>query len=1016
MIDDRHQGEEDVIGPGTLDALGANVAVTDRHGSIVLVNEGWRRFVRENGCTDPRDGTGRNYLELSFDADRIDPADVERARRGVGEILNGQRERFEFDYSCHSSSHERWFRIQVTPVVPDTGDAGAHRGALVMHVDITDRKHDEQRAERRVRQQAAIARCARRLAEGLEPACLFDEVTRTIAETFEVEYCNIAARLAGDDRYRIIAGVGWEADVIGQTLLEGGRSSQTGYTILADEAVVVDDLVAETRFRPPDLLLEHGVRSGISVPVPGRNEPWGVLAAFAKDRRAFSTDDIDFLHSMAGLVAEAVERDEQGRALAEQSFLLKVAGRVARLGGWSVDVRDGAVQPTDPLHLTDEACVMRGLPPGTSLTVEEGIRFYTPEWRERIWGLVRACAAEGVPYDEEIEIETAQGRRLWLRTIAEAVRDAGGNIVQVRGALQEITERKRAEQELQQRTRELGERVKELRCIQQVTTTLEDPQEPLKTLLDRVVGMIPPGWQYPETAGASIRIRGDVHRTANFRETEWIQREEIRAHGRPIGMIEVCYLEPRPQAHEGPFLREEADLLRLIADKLGHLVESRRAARTMYRLAYEDRLTGLPSRAGFVERLDRLLREHGAAGPPGYLLLVDLRGLNDINQVYGYENGNRLIAAIARRFRNELHEGEFAGRLGGGQFAIAARRAPESASPERLAECVRNLFAQPFAIEGHRIRANVRFGVVLLETTLKGAEDALRRGHQALHAAREQSHPEWSAYSEELDRQVHERMRITEGLRDALERQEFELHYHPQVNLTDGTVVSAEALLRWRHPEQGLLSPDRFIPVAERSQLIVPIGEWVLYEACRRLHQWQQEHLASARVSVNVSMVQFVQSDLVDTVARVLEETGIEPGALSLEITESVFAGESPRLLDQIQRLHAMGVRLALDDFGTGYSSLSYLNAYPFDEIKLDRTFVHWCTVQDYSREIVHMVTRLAKALGCELVAEGIEDESQRDLLLSLGCTIGQGYYYSLPLNEGDFHRLLQQQGRMPLA
>lgn len=1016
MTDESHQENDDGIDASILDALAANVALIDGNGTILRVNESWRRFARENGFIDPAGGIGRSHLEFPVDAVHIDAAGSGLASQGVAEVLNGQRERFEFDYPCHSPGQERWFRMLVTPVALDGKSAHAQRGALVMHVDITDRKREEQQAERRVRQQAAIARCARRLAEGIEPSLLFDEVTQAIAETFEVEFCDIVARLPDSDRYCIVAGVGWAEGVVGQLLLESDRGSQTGYTVLSSKPVVVEELAAETRFRPPDLLLEHGVRSGISVSIPGRDGAWGVLGAFSKQKRAFVEDDIDFFHGMAGLVSEAVERNERGRALAHQSYLLEVAGRVARLGGWSVDVRDGVVLPTATVYLSDEACVMRDLPPGTSLTVEEGVQFYTPEFRERIRGLLRKCAAEGTPYDDEVELVTAEGRHLWIRTIAEAVRDADGNIVQVRGALQEITERKRVEQQLQRRTWELGERVKELRCIQQISSALEDPQGPLETLLGRVVEMIPPGWQYPEIAGARIRLRDQVHQTAGFRESEWIQREDIRAHGRVIGMVEVCYLEPRPQSHEGPFLHEEGDLLRLIADKLGHLVELRGAARAMYRLAYEDRLTGLPSRAGFVERLDALLREHGVAGPAGHLLLIDLRGLNDINQVYGYENGNRLIAAIARRFRNELRGNEFASRLGGGQFAIMVFREPESVSPEHLAECVNRLFAEPFAIDRHRIRISARIGIVLLERELKGAEEALLRGQQALHAAREQPHPEWSVYSRRLDWQVHERIRVTDGLRDALDSQEFELHYHPQVNLTDGTVVSAEALLRWNHPELGLQPPDQFIPVAERSQLIVPIGEWVLYEACRRLHQWQHEHLASARVAVNVSMVQFIQSDLAATVARVLDETGIEPAALSLEITESVFASESRRLLEQVHRLHAMGVRLALDDFGTGYSSLSYLDAYPFDEIKVDRTFVQWCAVKDYSRELVHTVARLAGALGCEVVAEGIENEAQRDLLLSLGCTIGQGYYYSLPLNEGDFYRLLTQHTRLPLA
>lgn len=253
-------------------------------------------------------------------------------------------------------------------------------------------------------------------------------------------------------------------------------------------------------------------------------------------------------------------------------------------------------------------------------------------------------------------------------------------------------------------------------------------------------------------------------------------------------------------------------------------------------------------------------------------------------------------------------------------------------------------------------------------------------------------------------------------MRQALADNQFVLHFQPKVELVSGRMIACEALLRWQHPEWGLLAPGRFIPIAEQSQLIGPIGDWVIDEACRCLRAWSDAKLEVVRLAVNVSLVQFMVGDFAGSVREALRVHGVDPSSLTLEITESVFGSESETLLQQLEVLHDIGVHLSLDDFGTGYSSLLYLQQYPFDEIKIDQRFVRYIVEDPYSRHIVQTIMGVAEALGAGVVAEGVETESMRNVLTGLGCGVGQGYYYSVPLDYGDFRALLESRAALPVA
>ena len=446
------------------------------------------------------------------------------------------------------------------------------------------------------------------------------------------------------------------------------------------------------------------------------------------------------------------------------------------------------------------------------------------------------------------------------------------------------------------------------------------------------------------------------------------------------------------------------------------ITERKLAENELNRLAYEDSLTGLLSRNGFVQRMRERFASNG--WPAGGVAMLDVIRQHDINEAHGYTVGDRVLVELGQRLQRQAGKLGLVARIGGDEFVVYLPTTPGIAFEEQLAGLMQAI-DQPVPLDtgGTDIDVGLRMGYTVLGDQPRDPVDLLHEAELALfesHDSTDKRRP-WIAFSPELNRQTRERIQLTGELRRALEADEFELHFQPKVNLVDGSLISAEALLRWHHPERGLLPPGVFIPVAEQSQMIGPIGDWVLRAACRQLSEWQRDKLATVGLAVNVSQVQFMLGGFPARVKAALEEFNVDPARLSLEITESVFERHSEHLLAEIRQLSELGVRLSLDDFGTGYSSLLYLQRYPFDEIKIDRGFVSCLLDDGFSRDIVRTVMSLASALGAETVAEGIESREIVAALLELGCTVGQGYYYSIPLEAEDFRWLLARGGNLPL-
>jgi diguanylate cyclase (GGDEF)-like protein len=416
------------------------------------------------------------------------------------------------------------------------------------------------------------------------------------------------------------------------------------------------------------------------------------------------------------------------------------------------------------------------------------------------------------------------------------------------------------------------------------------------------------------------------------------------------------------------------------------------------RLASEDPLTGLPNRRVFRTALDQISRqqEGGEASDQREfaVLFLDLDRFKVVNDTLGHRIGDMLLQDVAKRLKGVLRVEDLLARLGGDEFAVVVRRVESRAGLAMLATRLVESVVQPYEINDYRIRSSVSIGIALGPEDGKNADDLLMAADLALYAVKGANRGTFQFYHSSMNKDLNDRRQIELDLREAIERKELELHYQPIVNVRRNVVSGFEALARWRHPDKGMVPPAVFIPVAEDSGLIVPLGEWALVEACRNAAQWPDE----LKVAVNLSPVQFTAPNLFDLIEQTLAETGLAPHRLELEITERIFMEDSENTLATLRRIKGLGVRIAMDDFGTGYSSLSYLRSFPFDKIKVDRAFVSDLSERNEHVVIVQAVVSIARALGMTTTAEGVETEAQHHFLAALGCDEVQGYLFSAPV------------------
>jgi diguanylate cyclase (GGDEF)-like protein/PAS domain S-box-containing protein len=428
----------------------------------------------------------------------------------------------------------------------------------------------------------------------------------------------------------------------------------------------------------------------------------------------------------------------------------------------------------------------------------------------------------------------------------------------------------------------------------------------------------------------------------------------------------------------------------------------------VYRMAFYDTLTSLPNRALFNDRLLQMLTDASWHDQQAGVIVLDLDRFKSVNDTLGHSVGDELLREAASRLTYCVRGYDTVARLGADEFAMLL---PEVRSGDDLGRVARNIleaFNEPFILEGKEVFISCSIGISLYPEDSSTADDLLKQADSAMYLAKRSGRNTFRFYSKDLTSSAHERLTLESDLRRGFARGELELYYQPKINLADGVVLGSEALLRWNHPQRGMVPPDKFISIAEDSGLIVEIGAWVLRQGCQAACEWNDLGKPLHKVAINLSARQFLSNNLVKTVRNVLTETGCQPEWIELEITESLLLDEDGEVLEMLEVFREMGITIAIDDFGTGYSALSYLARFPIDTLKIDRSFTSRVTEKGHHAELVKAIISIAQSLDQIVVAEGVETAEQAAVLQSYGCHIAQGYFYSKPIPKAAFEKLPQ--------
>jgi diguanylate cyclase (GGDEF)-like protein len=446
----------------------------------------------------------------------------------------------------------------------------------------------------------------------------------------------------------------------------------------------------------------------------------------------------------------------------------------------------------------------------------------------------------------------------------------------------------------------------------------------------------------------------------------------------------------------------ELELRRQVQELIAEMDHRRQAEQRYMQLATRDPLTGLPNRAAMADRLEHALGVAARKGDRLAFMFMDLDRFKLINDTLGHAVGDTLLQAVAERLLHGVREADTVARLGGDEFALLLEQPRDAEAAVSVVQKLLASLGEPIQLDGQALTVRASVGIALYPEHGETADQLMRHADLAMYQAKQEAARGYCVYERRLDLAAQSRLTLEQDLRGALSRGELALHYQPQVSLAHGGLTGVEALVRWHHPRQGLVSPARFIPLAEETGLILDIGRWVLQEATRQLAAWRAAGFDIPRMSVNVSPLQ-LRADLLGQVENALRETGLAPGDLEIEITETAIAADGPLVLDLLSKLRALGVGVAVDDFGVGFSSLAMLRRLPVSTLKIDRGFVQDIARNRQDATITHAIVCLAQALDLRLVAEGVERTDQRQILGGLGCEEAQGYLFSPALDADAF-------------
>ena len=947
-----------------LDSLDAEFAIVDRSGLILDVNQRWRQFSlessKEPGKPAPRTDVGTNYLAVCAVAGTAGGLE---AGAGIQSVLEGRLPRFRLEYRCDSPQLQRWFLMSVMPLGDDAKD-----GAVIMHTDISERKQVQA-------VDAFLAQAGS--SPGVEP--FFDALAKFLAQNLQMDYICID-RLEGDKLNATTLAV-WHDGQFEDNLTYALRDTPCG-DVVGQQVCCFPASVRQ--FFPNDAALQElHAESYIGVTLWSHTgQPIGLIAAIG--RRELSNREVAEA-TLARVVVRAsgeLERlnaeaatyrsETRFRGVFEKSY----AGiAVADATGTLLEVNDNLARM---LEYERQELIGMNIAQFTHLDDLAVERVYLNEMR----------AGQRDEYRMNKRYLTRTGALIWVDLLVTVVRNLEGNAVNVIGLVVDIRERMKAEAKLQLAA-SVFSHAREGIIITDVKGSIIDINEAFTRIT---------GYGREEVLGQSPRILKSGRQDKAFYDVMW---RDLTEHGHWSGEIWNRRQDGETYAELLTIssVRDAAGVVQQYVGLFSDITAIKQHQSQLEHIAHFDALTSLPNRVLLADRLQQAMaqaqrREHHLA-----VVYLDLDGFKAINDRHGHDAGDQVLITLAQRMKQVLREGDSLARLGGDEFVAVLIDLEDQSSSRTMLTRLLAACAQSIQVGEHSLQVSASLGVTFYPQEQEiDADQLLRQADQAMYQAKLAGKSRYHMFDATLDSSIRGHHESVERIRLALEMREFVLHYQPKVNMRSGQIIGAEALIRWQHPEKGLLLPAVFLPVIEDHALAVSIGEWVIDTALTQIELWQAAGL-DMKVSVNIGARQLQQSDFVDRLKLILiKHPQVMPGSLELEVLETSALEDIAQVSQVIEACAQIGMMFALDDFGTGYSSLTYLKRLRVAALKIDQSFVRDMLEDPDDLAILQGIIGLAVAFKRDVIAEGVETVEHGSLLLHLGCELAQGYGIARPM------------------
>jgi diguanylate cyclase (GGDEF)-like protein/PAS domain S-box-containing protein len=768
------------------------------------------------------------------------------------------------------------------------------------------------------------------------------------------------------------------------------------HAILGEGLLEVPDTTRDARFSSnPLVVYDPKIRFYAGVPLrDARGFALGALCVKDYQPRQLTSSQRQALHSLGQLASSLLEQRRVERRLRESEERFQAAAKATNDVIWDWDLG------TDMVWRSENYAQILGMDSSTGRFDEWMSRVHPSEQERVITGLRSALAGGGQSWSDEYRLRARGGKYLFVYDRGYIIRDADNKAVRMVGCMVDVTTRRESEQQVLDREQrqkliaDLGQRA------------LADPDaDSLMTNAVRLVSETT-GFEYCRVlelaqGGLSLLSRATVGYPADAPSEPGSRLAALISGPQgPFGLLEVRSAVP------GRVTGEVTNFVQSVANIIGTALARRRADEQLTYAAQFDTLTGLPNRQLFRDRVAQSIARAQRKGRPVAVVVLNLDGFKLVNTVHGHTAGDQVLAHVAERMIACVTAYDSVSRLGADEFAIVLSNIERVDEVVPVLQRVLHSLSQPFDLSDGEVFISATAGVAIFDTDGSDAHTLIKNGELAMHRAREKGRSHYEFFAPEMNQRGLERMHLERGLRRALERGEFLLHYQPKVSAATGKLCGAEALLRWQHPERGLVLPTEFIPILEETGLIVPVGLWVLETACQQLRRWERAGIHVGSVGINLSPRQFEQLHFDAHMRRIIEASGLGPGKIEVEITESVLMHDPTQAIQTLTRLKHSGVSVAVDDFGTGYSGLSYLKQLPLDSLKIARNFISNVTHDSDDAAIALAIINLAHNLGLEVVAEGVETEGQARFLAAHRCDFLQGFHYSQPLDAEAYGRL----------